>query len=168
MNYRKKLKAIKAMLFDLDGVFFKSYMFSNALPGSLIKSKDGLAVNYAIKKDFRIGIISGSKAQGLNELFKELGITDIYLGTQNKLDALEDFVAKYSLPKQQILYMGDDLPDYEVMKNVGFSASPADAANEILEIADYIADTKSGEGCVREIIEQTMKVQQKWDVKDFK
>jgi len=167
MYYRKRLKSIKAMLFDLDGVFANGYL-QLAEGQELINAKDGFAIKYAITKGFYVGIITGGTSDRIKRSFSEIGVTDVYLGERFKTDALEDFCAKYTIPVDDVLYMGDDLPDYEVLKAVGFSACPADAANEIMEIVDYISDKNGGKGCVRDIIEQVMKVQEKWNLTDFK
>ena len=168
MNYRKKLKEIKALLFDVDGVFSREFFaVESGEFHRIMNAKDGFALKYAVKKGFLTGIITGGTAESVRERFKQLGVTDVYLGAYDKKEAFDDFCAKYDLNKKEVLYMGDDLPDYEVLKDVGFAACPADAANEIIEIVDYISELKGGEGCVRDIVEQVMKVQRKWDVKDF-
>ncbi len=163
MNYRKKLKEIKALTFDVDGVFSKEFLVKDS--GEFYRTmnaKDGYAVKQAIEHGFYVGIITGGNSVSIKERFNTLGVTDIYLLQHNKIEAFEDFCAKYELSPENVLYMGDDLPDYEVLKTCGFSACPQDAANEILELVDYISDKKGGEGCVRDIIEQVMKVQDKW------
>jgi 3-deoxy-D-manno-octulosonate 8-phosphate phosphatase (KDO 8-P phosphatase) len=168
MYYRKKLKNLKALIFDVDGVFSREFF---AVSGGefhrIMNAKDGLALKYANQKGFLTGIITGGTSESVRERFKSLGVTNVYLGVQDKLESLENFRNKYNLNYEDILYMGDDLPDYFIMKKVGFSACPADAAKEILDIADYISDKKGGEGCVRDIIEQVMSIQEKWDINDF-
>ena len=98
----------------------------------------------------------------MKERFIALGITDVYIKSTNKLDDFEDFIYKYDLKPEQVVYMGDDIPDYEVMKLVGIPTCPADAAEEIKAISVYISDKKGGEGCVRDIIEQVLRAQGKW------
>jgi 3-deoxy-D-manno-octulosonate 8-phosphate phosphatase (KDO 8-P phosphatase) len=165
MNYRKKLKEIKALLFDVDGVFSKDFIVShNAEFYRLMNPKDGYAMKKAVEEGFFTGIITGGSSQAVKERFNSLGVTDVYLGQYNKIEALDDFCAKYSLDYSQILYMGDDLPDYEVLMVVGFSACPADAATEVINLVNYVSDKKAGEGCVRDIIEQVLKVQKKWNI----
>ena len=169
MNYRKDLKKIKALLFDVDGVFSREFFaVESGEFHRIMNAKDGLALKYAGFKGFLTGIITGGTAESVRQRFESLGVTDVYLGAYNKEEALDDFCAKYELDYDEVLYMGDDLPDYFVMKKVGFSACPQDAAKELLEIADYISEHKGGEGCVRDIIEQVMRVQNVWDVEDFK
>ncbi len=163
-NYLKDLKKIKAFLFDVDGVFSKNFVvFDNGELYRIMNARDGLAVRMALEKGFYVGIITGGVNESVRDRFKVLGVTDVYLGHRHdKLDMAEDFCAKYGLSLDEVLYMGDDLPDYELMKAAGFSACPADAADEIKEIANYISDKNGGEGCVRDVVEKTLKVQNKW------
>ncbi|MBN2662790.1 MAG: HAD hydrolase family protein [Bacteroidales bacterium] len=168
MNYRKRLKTVKALLFDVEGVFTGDYFVVAEDVHKPINAKDGFALNYAVKKGFYTGIITGGGSKIVKKKFNDIGVSDVYLSQQFKIEALEDFCAKYSLSTEDVLYMGDDLPDFETLNAVGFSACPADAANEVLEIADYISDKKGGDGCVRDIIEQVMKIQNKWNIDDFK
>lgn len=169
MNYRKRLKTVKALLFDVEGVFTGNYFVcADGEANKQINAKDGFALSYATKKGFLTGIITGGASEIVKKKFNNLGVTDVYLSQRFKIEVFEDFCAKYSLNPEDVLYMGDDLPDYETLQKTGFSAAPADAANEVLEIVDYISDKKGGEGCVRDIIEQVMKIQNKWNVNDFK
>ncbi len=165
MNYRQKLKNIKALVFDIDGVFSK-YMLLDA-EGNLLRTmnpKDGLAVRIAVEEGFKVGIISGSQEKNLRKRFLGLGVHDIYLNTRmTKLQHFQRFIAKYNLDPDQVLYMGDDLTDYYVMQAAGFAACPADAVSEIKAIAHYISERPAAEGCVREIIEQVLRVQGKWE-----
>ena len=154
---------IKAFAFDVDGVFTdgKVYLF----PDDFVRSmniKDGYAVQYCIKKGYPLAIISGGKSEQIKDRFKKLGVTDIYLGSANKLDLYEDFRVKYGLENKDILYMGDDIPDFVIMEKVGMPACPKDACEEIINTSKYISFAKGGEGCVRDVIEQVLKVQGKW------
>jgi len=168
MNYRPKLKEIKALVFDIDGVFSREFLaFENAQLHRVMNQKDGFALKYAKNKGFFIGIITGGSSTSVRSRFELIGITDIYLNAKIKLNCLNDFCAKHNLSLDEVLFMGDDLPDFQVMKNVGLAACPLDAANEILQISHYISDKKAGEGCVRDIVEQVMKIQGKWSVEDF-
>lgn len=169
MYYRKKLKNIKALLFDFEGVFTCNYfVFFDGIDNKQINPKDGFAINYAVNKGYNTAIITSGTSEFIKQKFNNIGVNDVYLNQKFKKNALEDFCEKYSIPKSKVLYMGDDLPDYQVLENVGFSACPSDAADEVLEIVDYISDKKGGQGCVRDIIEQVMKIQQKWNIEDFK
>ena len=124
--------------------------------------RDGYAVQLAIKKGFNIAIITGAKSNAVKKRFTYLGVKDIYMNSRNKIESFTHYIHKYSLNPDDILYMGDDMPDYEIMKMVGFPACPADAAEEIKSISRYISSKIGGEGCVRDIIEQTLKLQGKW------
>ena len=164
MNYSKKLKNIKALVFDVDGVFSRDLIvMEKGEFHRIMNAKDGYVLKKAIDKDLIVGIITGGSSQSVKDRFKFLGVTDIYMSQHHKIDAFEDFCAKYELSLDDVLYMGDDIPDYEVLSKCGFSACPADAATEIINIVDYISDKNGGEGCVRDIIEQVLKIQEKWD-----
>jgi 3-deoxy-D-manno-octulosonate 8-phosphate phosphatase (KDO 8-P phosphatase) len=128
--------------------------------------KDGYALQYAVKKGYRICVISGGKSTAMTDRMKSLGITDVFLGIDNKLVVFQDYLSKNNLEKSQVLYMGDDIPDYEVMLHAGVACCPADAAIEIKAVADYISDANGGKGCVRDIIEQVLRLHDQWFHKD--
>ena len=167
-NYKLLLKQIKAFAFDVDGVFTDGqvYLFPGQEFVRAVNIKDGYAVQHSIKMGFPIAIISGGSSQEVHQRFHKLGVTDIYLKAANKWDKYEDFRMKYGFEHQEILYMGDDLPDYEIMQQVGLPACPADAAHEIREIAKYVSDKGGGQGCVRDVIEQVLRINDKWLVED--
>lgn len=163
-NFKERLKEIKAFAFDVDGVFSHNVFL---LPdGEMLRTmnvKDGFALHHAIHKhSFIAAIITGGFSESVRIRFKAMGLTDIYIKSTNKLNDFEDFISKYNLNPTEVLYMGDDIPDYEVMKMVGIAACPADAAEEIKSISVYISDRKGGEGCVRDVIEQVLRAQGKW------
>jgi len=164
MNYKEKLIHIKTFIFDVDGVLTDGKVLLHPSGEQLrnMSVKDGMAIREAIKKGYLIAIISGGKSQGLIERFKHLKIKDVYLACDDKKDALSDLIHIYELDAKSILYMGDDINDLEVMKEVGLSSCPQDAVPEIKAIADYISHKDGGQGCVRDVIEQTLKVQGKW------
>jgi len=164
VNFKEDLRNVKAFAFDVDGVFTngKVYLFSKDEFVRAVNIKDGYAVQYAIKKGFPIAIISGGNSETIRERFKKLGVTDIYLNSSDKLDDLKDFYFKYDLEPKNILYMGDDIPDHEVMKICGISTCPADAAVEIKSISTYISNFNGGEGCVRDVIEQVLRLKGNW------
>ena len=120
------------------------------------------ALNAYRKKGYKIAIISGGKSEMVRKRLNGLGITDIYLGAHTKIDQYTDLLALYDLRPDEILYMGDDIPDYEVMKRIGVPTCPKDSAQEIIDISIYISDKKGGEGAVRDVIEQVLRVQDKW------
>jgi 3-deoxy-D-manno-octulosonate 8-phosphate phosphatase (KDO 8-P phosphatase) len=127
-----------------------------------MNTKDGMAIRKAIQNGYKVAIISGGKSEGLKKRFKYLKIEDIYLGCEDKKDALNDFIAIHEISTNNILYMGDDLNDIEIMNEVILPCCPQDAASEVKEISKYVSHRKGGKGCVRDIIEQTLRVQNKW------
>ncbi len=162
-NFKERLKDIKAFVFDVDGVFSGNMVLdSNGRLTRTMSAKDGFAVKTAISKGFLIGIITGGNADFVRKRFSLLGVNDIYLASHNKIEDYEDFCMKYDLQASQILYMGDDIPDYAPMQVSGLSACPADAAVEIKNIAHYISEKKGGNGCVRDVIEQVMRAHECW------
>jgi len=163
-NFKEDLKKVKAFAFDVDGVFTngKVYLVSSEEFVRAVNIKDGYAVQYAIKKGFPIAVISGGDSETVRKRFQKLGVTDIYLKSADKLDDLKDFYFKYDIDPENILYMGDDIPDHEVMKVCGLPTCPADAAVEIKSISKYISNFKGGEGCVRDVIEQVLRLKENW------
>ncbi|WP_196894381.1 KdsC family phosphatase [Aureivirga marina] len=163
-SYKELMPYIDTFIFDVDGVLTDGIVnvFTN---GELVRNmniKDGYALKTAVDAGYRVCIISGGKNEGVRERLKGLGVTDIYLGAHNKIEQFEEYCDIYDINKQGILYMGDDIPDYWVMKEVGLPACPKDAAPEIQDVSKYISQKKGGKGCVRDVIEQVMKVQGKW------
>ncbi len=165
-NFKERLKSIKALVFDVDGVFSQNvFLHPNGDMLRSMNTKDGFVLQYAIKKhSFLAGIITGGYSESVKDRFNSLGITDVYIKSRNKLEDFEDFMYKYGLKPEEIMYMGDDIPDYEVMKVVGIPCCPKDAAEEIKSISVYISDKKGGNGCVRDIVEQVLRAQGKWFV----
>ncbi|MBL4708992.1 MAG: HAD-IIIA family hydrolase [Flavobacteriales bacterium] len=163
-NLKAKLKPISAFMLDVDGVLTDGMVIT--LPdGDQVRRmniKDGYALQHAVKKGYHISIISGGTSESVRKRLNGLGITEVNLGCKNKIEVYEKLKEKFGLDKEQILYMGDDIPDYKVMKQVGFAACPNDAATEIKSIAHYISPKKGGEGCVRDLIEQVLKLHGKW------
>ena len=164
-SYKEILPQINTLIFDVDGVLTNGVV--TILPdGEMIRHmnvKDGYALKTAIDKGLRICIISGGTNEGVRIRLQNLGITDIYLGAHNKTEQYFELVDMYNLNPENVLYMGDDLPDYPVMKLVGLPTCPNDAAPEIQQIAKYISNKKGGKGCVRDVIEQILRVQGKWN-----
>lgn len=163
-NYKAKLGKINTFIFDFDGVLSDSMVLMTEDGHYLRRTnvKDGYALQLAVKKGYNVAIISGAKAEGMLKRLYGLNIKDVYLGIANKMEAYNDLKAKYNLLDENITYMGDDIPDFEVLQKVGVPTCPADAAVEIKNIVDYISDKKGGEGCARDIIEQVLKLQKKW------
>jgi len=163
-NFKEELGKIKAFIFDVDGVLSDAKIYLHP-EGNLMRSmniKDGYAIQYAIRKGYIIAIITGGNSESVKMRFENLGVKDIYLRSRNKLDEFHDLLTTYSLKAENVLYMGDDLPDYKVMKVAGLPTCPSDAVEEIKSISKYISDKKGGEGCVRDVIEQVLRLQGKW------
>ena len=163
-----KLKHAKAFIFDVDGVMTDGSVIGTE-EGNFLRSfniKDGYAIQHAAKLNYPMAIISGGSSNGVNKRFEMLGVKDIYTGQKHKQAAFEAFLTKYNLTPEDIIYMGDDLPDYPLLKIVGVACCPADAAIDILDICHYVSPFKGGHGCVRDIIEKTLKLQEKWWVEE--
>jgi len=169
LNFKQALTKVTTLIFDIDGVLTNNTVFVNE-QGEMLRnlhSKDGYALQLAIKKGYKIVIISGGNNEPVKKVLERAGIQHIFIRQHDKLQCYKDLLAEHSLSDEQIMYMGDDLPDWEVMKRVGVAACPNDAATEIKEICQYISDKKGGEGCVRDIIEQIMRVQQTWEIANW-
>lgn len=164
MNYKAKLHDIKAFVFDFDGVMTDGSVWT-LYNGDTIRSgnvKDGYAIQYAVKKGYTIALISGAKSQSIENRMKALGVEQIYMGCSNKMETYQNFLSLNNLRPEEVVCMGDDIPDYEIMTHCGVSACPKDAAIEIKEIADYISFFDGGKGCVRDIIEQVLRLHNQW------
>ncbi|MBO5811707.1 MAG: HAD hydrolase family protein [Bacteroidaceae bacterium] len=158
------LKKIKALIFDVDGVLSCNVMpmAEDGNPVRTVNVKDGYAMQLAVKRGLRIAIITGARVASVARRFEYLGISDIYLASSVKVNDFNDFVNKYDLKSEEILYMGDDIPDFQVMQMVGLPCCPADAAPEIKAISKYISPVKGGYGCGRDVVEQILKEQGYW------
>lgn len=159
-----RLLKVKGFVFDVDGVMTDGSVIGTE-DGHFLRNfniKDGYAIQHAAKAGYPIAIISGGYSLGVMKRFQNLGVKDIYIGQQHKEAAYLEFLTKYGLKDEDILYMGDDMPDYQLMQKVGFAACPNDAAIDILHICAYISPKPGGHGCVRDILEKTMKLQDKW------
>lgn len=163
-NYKSILKNISTLIFDVDGVFTdnKVILFPGMEPVRTFSARDGYALQYAIKKGLRLIIMTGGRSESVVERLTSMGLTDIYSDVKNKEKKLKEFVEETGIPLEEILYMGDDIPDLKVMENVGLASCPQDAVREIKSICNYVSPYIGGNGCVRDIIEQTLKVQEKW------
>jgi 3-deoxy-D-manno-octulosonate 8-phosphate phosphatase (KDO 8-P phosphatase) len=164
INFKEGLKVVKAFAFDVDGVLSSPLVYLHP-GGELMRSmntKDGYALQYAVKRGYPIAIITGGKTESVATRFRGLGIIDIYMDSSSKPDALDDFMRKYDLQPGEILYMGDDLPDYEVMRQVGVPCCPRDAVEEIKSLAKYISPFNGGHGCARDVIEQVLRLHGRW------
>lgn len=162
INY--DLSRIKAMVFDVDGVLSTEIMplSPEGDPVRTVNVKDGYALQLAVKNGLKVCIITGAKVASVSKRFVGLGINDVYIASSIKVNDFSDFVNKYNLRYEEILYMGDDIPDYQVMVMCGLPCCPADAVVEIKFISKYISPYNGGCGCVRDVVEQVMKVHGKW------
>lgn len=163
-NYKQLLSSVKTFVFDVDGVMTSGTVLLT-LDNEMLRSmnvKDGYALQLAVRKGYHIMIISGGNCKAVRARFSLLGIKDIFLGVSNKLEVFNKYINQKKIQPKEILYMGDDIPDFPVMKLVGVPACPADAAEEIKGISKYISSYKGGEGCVRDVIEQVMKIHGTW------
>jgi len=169
MNLLERLLNINLMVFDLDGVLTNGKVLLNS-DGEWLRQmdiKDGFAIQYAIKSGIEIAVVSGSHSAQVEQRLKKLGVEVFVQGATCKSDHLLFLLEKLSLKKDNLLYMGDDIPDLDAFSVSGIKTCPADAVHEIKEAADFISLKNGGDGCVREIIEKVMRVQGKWDVNKY-
>ena len=162
MNY--DLKKIRAIVFDLDGVLSAETitLATDGTPLRTVNIKDGYAIQLAVKMGLKIAIISGCKIEAVRHRYEGLGMQDIYLGAAVKVKTYEELLAKYGLADDEVMYMGDDIPDVEVMRRVGCPVCPADACQEVKALSCYVSQLRGGYGCGRDVIEQTLRAQGKW------
>jgi 3-deoxy-D-manno-octulosonate 8-phosphate phosphatase (KDO 8-P phosphatase) len=163
MNYKNKLRAIDTFIFDVDGVLTNGlvHLIDDQMCRSL-NSKDAYAIQYARKMNYKIFIITGGDSIDIQNRLLELGATEVRLKSHNKVAVYNELKEKYQLVDEHVLYMGDDIPDIPLLKMVGLAACPADSSVDVLQNTIYQSPLKGGEGCVREIMEQVMRVQEKW------
>ena len=162
INY--DLSKIKALAFDVDGVLSKQtvVMQPDGLPQRTVNIRDGYAVQLAAKSGLHVAIITGATIESLRRRYHALGVPDVYLSCSRKIDVYQQFLDKYGLSDEEVMYMGDDIPDLEVMRRVGCPVCPKDACPEIKEASIYVSDCIGGHGCARDVIEQTLRAQGKW------
>jgi 3-deoxy-D-manno-octulosonate 8-phosphate phosphatase (KDO 8-P phosphatase) len=163
-NYKEHLININTFIFDYDGVLTDGSVITTNEGEAYRTSnvKDGYALQLARKKGYKVAVISGARSESMIHRMKALQITDVFMGVEKKQVVFQNYLHEHNLKPEQVLYMGDDIPDYEVMLEAGVSTCPADAAEEIKSVAKYISHFNGGKGCVRDVIEQVLKVQGKW------
>ena len=162
INYN--LQKIRAIVFDLDGVLSAETitLATDGTPLRTVNIKDGYAIQLAVKMGLKIAIISGCKIEAVRHRYEGLGMHDIYLGAAVKIKAYEEFKEKYNLADEEVMFMGDDIPDLEVMRLVGCPVCPSDACQEVRDASRYVSQHRGGYGCGRDVIEQTLRAQGKW------
>lgn len=163
-SYKEYLHKITTFIFDVDGVFTDGslHITTQGEMHRVMNIKDGYAVKAALDAGYNVCIISGGTDEGVRKRLETLGVKDVFLGAHDKMQFLDTYCLQHKIALEHILYMGDDIPDYPVMKKVGLPTCPQDAVMEIKEIAAYISHKNGGKGCVRDVIEQVLKVQGKW------
>lgn len=164
MNVLAEFKKVTTFIFDIDGVLTDStvLVLENGLQARRMNIKDGLGLQMAVKNGFRVVAISGSYSEPVMERLKKLGINTVQMSVTDKKEFVSDYINKNNLRWEEVLYMADDLPDLALMKMVGLPCCPADAVPEILELSKYISPVNGGYGCVRDVIQKVLKVQDKW------
>ena len=163
-NFKEKLTCVEAFVFDVDGVFTEGHIVP--LPGDdflrAYFARDGYAVTYAISEGYKIYIITGGRGHLLHDRFEKLKVTKLFSNVGDKCAVLTELAEREGIDLAHTVYMGDDIPDLGVMRMVGLPVCPADAAHEIIEVSAYVSQYPGGKGCVRDIIEQTLRAQGKW------
>ncbi len=164
-SYKEIMPQITTFILDIDGVLTNGVV--TIFPdGEMVRNmniKDGYALKTAVLAGYNVCIISGGTNEAVRQRFENLGITNVYLGAHNKLKQFSEYISLKNIKPENILYMGDDIPDFPVMKKVGLPCCPKDAVPEIQDISLYVSQKKGGNGCVRDVIEQVLKVQGKWN-----
>lgn len=165
MNFKEKLNKIDTFIFDIDGVLTDGSLI--LLPsGEQVRTmyiRDGYAIKLAVEAGYKVAVISGGKSyEAVTKRLNGLGVFDVFLAVPDKMDPFTKLLLSYNLQTENILYMGDDMPDYEVMTKVGIATCPNDAASQIKEISAYISPYSGGKGCVRDVIEQVLRLHGKW------
>ena len=162
INY--DLKRIRAFAFDVDGVLSASSipLHPSGEPMRVINIKDGYAMQLAVKLGYDVAIITGGRTEAVRKRFEGLGVKDLYLGAAVKISVYDEWLAKRGLKDEEVAFMGDDIPDMEVMRRVGLAAAPAYACADIIDVADYVSPCAGGMGCARDLIEQVLRARGDW------
>lgn len=159
-----KFQGISAFIFDVDGVLTDGsvYVSDAGEQSRVFNIKDGYAIQLAVKCGYHVAAITGSKSKTAVHRLNGLGVQDVFTGVPSKTEVFKACLQKWSILPDSVMYMGDDIPDLEIMQEVGLAACPADAVEEVKNISQYISPVCGGKGCVREIIEKVLKIQGKW------
>lgn len=164
MNLLEQFRQIKTFVFDVDGVLTDGTLLILD-DGQMVRRmniKDGYALQLALKRGYRVVIISGGTSEAVRDRLNKLGVSDVFLKIENKKSRLTEYIIQHQLSWNEVLFMGDDIPDYLVMQMVGLACAPADTAPEIKEISRYISPVKGGSGCARDVIEKVLKLNDDW------
>jgi len=164
MNLLEQFKQIRTFVFDVDGVLTDGDLLILD-DGQMVRKmniKDGYALQLALKRGYRVVVISGGTSEAVRDRLNKLGVADVFLKVHNKKEVLTQYIMEHQLSWSEVLFMGDDIPDYIIMKMVGLPCSPADAAPEIKQISFYISALKGGYGCARDVIEKVLKLNDDW------
>jgi 3-deoxy-D-manno-octulosonate 8-phosphate phosphatase (KDO 8-P phosphatase) len=163
-NFKEDIARVKAFVFDVDGVMTDGGIIPTP-DGDFIRryyAKDGYAMAYAIREGYKICVISGGRGEMLRRRLEMLGVERMYLNCMDKITAIKEFMSEYELAAEEVIYMGDDIPDLECMRLVGIPVCPADACMEVIEASRYVSEYNGGQGAVRDIVEQVLRVQGRW------
>ena len=163
-NFKEDIARVKAFVFDVDGVMTDGGIIPTP-DGDFIRryyAKDGYAMAYAIREGYKICVISGGRGEMLRRRLAMLGVERMYLNCMDKITAIKEFMSDYDLAAEEVIYMGDDIPDLECMRLVGIPVCPADACMEVIEASRYVSEYNGGHGAVRDIVEQVLRVQGRW------
>ncbi len=166
MTVLERFQKIKLFVFDVDGVLTDGslYVFADGEQVRRMNIKDGFALQLAVKKGYGLMVMSGSDSQGVIKRLEKLGISDVFMKVADKKQLLLTYLSEKKLAIEDVLFMGDDIPDYAVMKIAGLACAPADAMPEIKTLAQYISTKNGGEGCVRDVIEKVLKINGHWEL----
>lgn len=163
-SYKELMNGITTFILDVDGVLTDSSVHITST-GEMLRTmniRDGYAMKAAVESGYRVCVISGGSNEGVRIRLQNLGITDIHLAAPDKVATFNEYLKQYNITAEEVLYMGDDLPDYHVMQLVGLPTCPVDSAPEIKAVSQYVSHKEGGRGAVRDVIEQVMRVQGKW------
>lgn len=166
LNFKERLNRVRCIIFDVDGVLTdgKIMILESGEVIRNMNSKDGYALHLAVQKGYRLAVISGGNNVGIKQLLHRTGITDVFINAHDKLDVYETYCKEFGIRDEEVLFVGDDLPDHGIMSRVGLAVCPNDAAVEIKAISHYVSPKVGGEGCMRDILEQVMRVQGNWEI----
>ncbi len=165
-NLLESFKPITCLVFDIDGVLTDGniLVFETGEQVRRMSVKDGYALQLAVKKNYQVAVVSGGNSLGAKNRLLKLGITDVFLQVSDKKQVIEEYLQRHNLQWKNMMYMGDDIPDYDVLIMAGLACAPSDAVPEVLQVAKYISPFPGGRGCVRDVIEKVLRLHGNWDL----